>query len=318
MFYTYLHCKPNGEPFYVGKGTWKRVVNFYQRTAHHKNVVAKYGRENIGVFAFPCASEDQALADEIAHIEQLRAEGYDLVNLTVGGGGIAGYEHSENARKKIGAASKGNKHALGFKHSAASKARMVAGRANTKLSEETRARISAALQERNRSTRRTPTEYKVIAKLVRLDARLTKIEDGHKRTFTMTEAHREALRKANTGKKQSPETLAKLSAIRKGRVATPETRAKLSSIQLARTDRKPITPEHREKIAASRRGKKQGPHSPEHRAAIAAAHLGKKRGPLSEEHRQKIAAGNTGKRMSPEATAKAWETRRRNAALKEI
>lgn len=64
QFYTYLHCKPNGDPFYVGKGcdtgSGRRSHAFGQRTKHHKNVVAKYGRDNIKVFVFPCESEAQA------------------------------------------------------------------------------------------------------------------------------------------------------------------------------------------------------------------------------------------------------------------
>ena len=27
-FYTYLHCKPNGDIFYVGKGTGRRCKQF--------------------------------------------------------------------------------------------------------------------------------------------------------------------------------------------------------------------------------------------------------------------------------------------------
>jgi glutathione peroxidase-family protein len=35
-------------------------------------VVNKYGKEDIQVFLFPCESEEQAFADEIQQIAQLR------------------------------------------------------------------------------------------------------------------------------------------------------------------------------------------------------------------------------------------------------
>ena len=76
-YYTYLHCKPTGEPFYVGKGCnvgGRRSHNFSQRSQHHKNIVAKYGKANIGIFVFNCDSEAQAFADEIQQIAQLRRD----------------------------------------------------------------------------------------------------------------------------------------------------------------------------------------------------------------------------------------------------
>lgn len=104
-FYTYLHCKPNGDPFYVGKGNGKRSHDFTcGRNQHHKNIVAKYGKENVGVFVFDCDSEAQALADEVQQIAQLREEGYELCNMTDGGEGASGFKHQ--AKKNISAARK--------------------------------------------------------------------------------------------------------------------------------------------------------------------------------------------------------------------
>jgi hypothetical protein len=36
QFYTYLHCKPDGTPFYVGKGSGKRSNFMYDRNPHHQ------------------------------------------------------------------------------------------------------------------------------------------------------------------------------------------------------------------------------------------------------------------------------------------
>lgn len=114
-FYTYLHCRPDGVPFYVGKGAGDRSHRFTGRNRHHQNIVAKHGAENIGVFVFPCASEDEAFADEIQQIAQLRADGYRLVNQTNGGDGVSGRLASQETRAILSTKKLGNKSALGSK-----------------------------------------------------------------------------------------------------------------------------------------------------------------------------------------------------------
>lgn len=107
IFYTYIHCKPNGDPFYAGKGFGNRSHKFSHRNKHHASVVKKYGRDQIQIHVFPCDSEEQAFADEIQQIAQLQREGYDLVNKTVGGEGASGLVHSEETKAKMSAAHKG-------------------------------------------------------------------------------------------------------------------------------------------------------------------------------------------------------------------
>lgn len=114
-YYIYLHCKPNGEPFYVGKGCngrghSKRSHDLKRsRNAHHRAVVEKYGAENIGIYVFLCESEEAALADEIAAIRQLRSEGFHLANATDGGEGSSGLRPSASTRAKMSAKRKGVK-----------------------------------------------------------------------------------------------------------------------------------------------------------------------------------------------------------------
>lgn len=179
-FYIYLHCKPNGDPFYVGKGCdkWYRRSHQlkYGRNRFHKNTVAKYGAENIEIFVFFCDSEQQALLDEAQHIAQLRSDGYALVNLTDGGEGMSGFRHSEEAKKKAGARQKniwtgrkhseetrkkmsesrrGNKNAVGGKGPLGTKrtdefrARMSEIAKGRTFSEETRLKMSQAQKRRN-------------------------------------------------------------------------------------------------------------------------------------------------------------------------
>jgi hypothetical protein len=103
-FYTYLHCKPDGTPFYVGKGCKSkqpRSHNFNNRTKFHKNIVEKYGKSNIQVFVFYCDSEKQAFNDEKQQILQFRNEGFKLVNLTDGGEGTCGLKPSKEKSLKV-------------------------------------------------------------------------------------------------------------------------------------------------------------------------------------------------------------------------
>jgi hypothetical protein len=101
QFYIYLHCKPNGDPFYVGKGTLARSHNLAKRSDHHKRIVAKYGIE---IIVFQRESEHDALNDEIKWIKILREAGYLLCNITSGGEGHSGHSPSEETRRKISAA----------------------------------------------------------------------------------------------------------------------------------------------------------------------------------------------------------------------
>lgn len=159
-FYTYLHCKPNGDPFYVGKGTRYRCNDFSHRNQHHKRIVAKYGRSNIGIFIFPCESESQAHADEIQQIAQLRLDGYELANICNGGEGASGAVRSTETRAKVAAANQDQKRPAwackrmseshigqipwnkGKKTSLEQCAKLVAAKQN--ITPETRAKMSAS------------------------------------------------------------------------------------------------------------------------------------------------------------------------------
>lgn len=109
-YYVYIHCKPNGSIFYVGKGKGKRAKNFSRRSTWHKSVVAKYGKSNIWVeFLYTELPDDEAKWLEIATIAHLRELGEPLVNLTDGGDGVEGISnpHTPESRRKISLANKG-------------------------------------------------------------------------------------------------------------------------------------------------------------------------------------------------------------------
>ena len=112
QFYVYIHKKPDGTPFYVGKGTGNRAYQFSKRTQWHKNIVAKYRKENIIVQIINCISESQAFDLEKIYIKQFKIDGIRIVNLTNGGEGCSGIvrgKPTEEHKRKNGDARRGKK-----------------------------------------------------------------------------------------------------------------------------------------------------------------------------------------------------------------
>ena len=101
-FGAYIHAKPDGTPFYVGKGKRKRMRDFYTaRSQWHKNITAKYGRDNIITHFMECSSEDNAFALEVGLIKTMKANGYTLCNLSDGGEGPSGYKHDPETVERV-------------------------------------------------------------------------------------------------------------------------------------------------------------------------------------------------------------------------
>ncbi len=157
QYFVYLHAKPNGDIFYVGKGRSKRRCHDFKtgRNLHHRNIVAKYGAENIQVFCFPEESNESAIAAEIAWIKQLREDGVELANRTDGGEGALGRKWSDETRAKIllalaphhaatAARSRGKQYCLGRKHTTEEKMKMSLKSRGRKLTVDQRAKLSQA------------------------------------------------------------------------------------------------------------------------------------------------------------------------------
>lgn len=105
-YFAYVHCKPDGVPFYVGKGVRKRDKNFRDRNPYHKRIVAKYGAENILVGRLECSTNEIALELEIGLIKCLKRMGIPLSNLTDGGEGTLGRPCSEMTKQRVAEANK--------------------------------------------------------------------------------------------------------------------------------------------------------------------------------------------------------------------
>lgn len=231
-FYVYLHCKPDGTPFYVGKGHGKRARKFSSgRNRHHKSVVQKYGADQIGVFIFPCESEEEALQDERRHIADLRAAGYVLANVTDGGDGVSGLRHTTTSKEKMAIAKLGKPlseaHRLALKE--ASRTMSHSYKVGRRASDETRARMSKA-------------------------------QAGRKKP-PITQSHRDSLSRAHLGQVAWNKGLP---SPNRGIPRPPEVRAKIAAANAARAGRS-LSAEHKQKLAAARTGKSL---SPEHRAKV--------------------------------------------------
>ena len=85
--YAYLHCRPNGTPFYVGKGTANRVTRTHARNKHYGHITTKYGRGNILIGSLECSSDAIAFELEKGLIKCFRRMGVELTNMTEGGDG---------------------------------------------------------------------------------------------------------------------------------------------------------------------------------------------------------------------------------------
>lgn len=180
--YVYLLCRPNGEPFYVGVGSGKRIFN-HERVAPSRRQEAKYDIINeiievgevvkysiVGFFDdwYEAAVEERRL---IAFYGRVDIGTGILANRTNGGQGIAGikwhlsearkdgqrravekrrgWRHSEESKAKIGAAHKGRK------CSADNIEKTNSANRGKKRSDEQRARMSEAAKGRKPSPEKT-------------------------------------------------------------------------------------------------------------------------------------------------------------------
>ena len=133
MYGAYLHARPDGSVFYVGKGDVKRSLLLTRsRNQHHANVVGKHGKVNILTKFIPCTTEKTALELEVGIIKCLKRMGVPLTNKTEGGEGISGlgrgYRHTDDAKARMSKARIGNKYSEG-----------------NVVSEETRAKMAVSL-----------------------------------------------------------------------------------------------------------------------------------------------------------------------------
>lgn len=200
-FYTYVHTRADdGKAFYVGKGRGGRATSTRSRNPRWHSTAKKHG-VHVDIVA-RWASESDAFEHEKLLIACFRDMGHPLCNLTDGGDGISGYQHTEKTRAEF----------FGKPLSAESKAKIGNANRGRVRSADVRARISETLSGRPRDP-----ETK---------AKISAANKGKVRTAEV----RAEIVKALTGRTASAATKAKMSASR----STPERRAQHSAAMAGR------------------------------------------------------------------------------------
>lgn len=210
---------------YIGQTTQpleKRKINhFYsnnKNTYYFYNALKKYGKNTfVWDVLCECSTREELNEKEMYYIKELntlRPNGY---NLTLGGGGISGYKHTEETKRKIGEKSKGNVHNLGKTHTKEHREKLRISNTGKKRSIESKMNISKG-----------------------------------KKGVKFTEDHKRKLSESHMGQFVSEETKKKLSDIGMGHIVSEETREKLRKINTG----KYVSEETKKKMKESHIGKK--------------------------------------------------------------
>ena len=164
-FYVYAHFTSGAHfPFYIGKGKGNRAWSYSNRSNWWARTTNKHGLEV--KILFSNLNEQMAFFLEKEMINKYGVQGKGagcLINITLGGGGISGYKHTDEAKQKISMAFKGKslskEHIEKLKIAAKGRTipievikRMAEKKRGTILSEETRRKIGNSHRGMIRST----------------------------------------------------------------------------------------------------------------------------------------------------------------------
>jgi len=128
-YHAYIHFKPDGTPFYVGKGGGRRVASVNRpHNTRHTRTVHKYGAGSILIGSWECSSDDIAIQLEIGLIKRLRMAGVDLANNTNGGDGTVGNVRTPEQCRANGDRKIGNQNMRGKNHTLETRQQMSASR----------------------------------------------------------------------------------------------------------------------------------------------------------------------------------------------
>ena len=97
IFYTYAYLRKDGRPYYIGKGCRKRAFKKHTYTRPPKDkkriLILKKNLNEAEAFKHECY---------MIGVFGRKCDGGILINLTLGGQGISGWNHTEESKRKIG------------------------------------------------------------------------------------------------------------------------------------------------------------------------------------------------------------------------
>jgi group I intron endonuclease len=198
----------NGK-IYIGQTIKKESVFKYYLGggSFFKNALKKYGKENFKKeIICKCFSKEELDEKEIYFIKELKPD----YNITDGGGGISGFTHSEETRRKISEAHKEKN------ISEETRKKLSELNKGKHLSEETKKKIGDSHKgEKHWNFGKHPSEET-----------LKKMRDAKKGKHISEETRRK-MSESNKGKTKSEETCKKLSEANKGKPPSEETLKKV-------------------------------------------------------------------------------------------
>lgn len=230
------------------KGHLRALRGNYHHSKKLQRHYNKYGVEDLIFDIIEIISNDDSITDrEQFYIDTLDPY-FNGVKRAIPG--PIGLIQSEEARRKKGLKSLGNKYCLGFKHSDETKAKhseFHKNRIRKPMSEETKQKIAATKELSPKS---------IAAKIKKMGPKMRMKGGNKKGIFKHTEETKEKIRKWNIGRKMSPESLQKRQETiiknnkphRRGFKMSPEAIAKSS---FARTGQK-MSIESCEKMSAAK------------------------------------------------------------------
>ena len=211
MYYTYAYLREDKTPYYIGKGKGPRIYSTSRRIKPPKDKSRiLYLKQNL--------TEEEAFKHEIYMIAVFGRKDLGtgiLRNRTDGGEGVSGRILSQESRRKISEANKGNTNCLGKTHSEESRKKMSESqKGNTKRlgkthSEETKRKMSDSSKGNTNWLGKTHSEETK-----------RKMSEVHKNPSEETRKKLSEAQKGNTkmlGKTHSEETKRKMSASSKGK-----------------------------------------------------------------------------------------------------
>lgn len=185
-FYVYTYLREDGSVYYVGKGSGRRA---YSKTRN-----CHLPTDRTRIHTFPMTDEETAFAYERYLIDFYGRKDIGtgiLRNMTDGGDGSSGHVVSETNRQKLRERMLGKRYALGIKYSPESNALKSKALKGIPKSPEHIKKMSENAKRHGTAHLHTPeVEAKKSASLM-----------GH----AVSEKTKEAVSKANTGRKWTPE-----------------------------------------------------------------------------------------------------------------